>query len=144
MDLVALGTGCDVMKLPGLNRSFVTLGLKQFEKGENLGIQALASVAGVKDGATATTLGFHLGPRINAGGRIGQARLGADLLASDDHVFCEKVAAELNQLNHERRDIENAVIEEATAPVNNDNDITVLDQKGWHHKKEERRVGNEG
>src|SRR3546814_8865920 len=62
------------MKLTGLNRSFVTLGLKQFEKGANLGIQALASVAGVKDGATATTLGFHLGPRINAGGRIGQAR----------------------------------------------------------------------
>src|SRR3546814_7852784 len=60
MDLVALGTVCDVMKLTGLNRSFVTLGLKQFEKGENLGIQALASVAGVKDGATATTLGFHL------------------------------------------------------------------------------------
>src|SRR3546814_310772 len=133
MDLVALGTVCDVMKLTGLNRSFVTLGLKQFEKGENLGIQALASVAGVKDGATATTLGFHLGPRINAGGRIGQARLGADLLASDDHVFCEKVAAELNQLNHERRDIENAVLEEATAQVNHDDDIIVVAQKGWHH-----------
>src|SRR3546814_5989148 len=82
---------------------------------------------------TATTLGFHLGPRINAGGRIGQARLGADLLASDDHVFCEKVAAELNQLNHERRDIENAVLEEATAQVNPDDDIIVVAQKGWHH-----------
>src|SRR3546814_1450342 len=82
---------------------------------------------------TATTLGFHLGPRINAGGRIGQARLGADLLASDDHVFCEKVAAELNQLNHERRDIENAVLEEATAQVNHDDDIIVVAQKGWHH-----------
>src|SRR3546814_19122106 len=102
------------MKLTGLNRSFVTLGLKQFEKGENLGIQALASVAGVKDGATATTFGFHLGQRINAGGRIGQARLGADLLAADDDVFCEKVPAELNQLNHERRDVENQALKEAT------------------------------
>src|SRR3546814_11958918 len=59
--------------------------------------------------------------------------LGADLLASDDHVFCEKVAAELNQLNHERRDIENAVLEEATAQVNPDDDIIVVAQKGWHH-----------
>src|SRR3546814_18012384 len=59
--------------------------------------------------------------------------LGADLLASDDHVFCEKVAAELNQLNHERRDIENAVLEEATAQVNPDDDIIVVAQKGCHH-----------
>src|SRR3546814_12412487 len=106
------------MKLTGLNRSFVTLGLKQFAKGENLGIQSLASVAGVKDGDTATTLGFHLGPRINAGGRIGQARLGDDLLASAEHVYCETVAAELTQLNHELRDIENAVLEKPTAHVN--------------------------
>src|SRR3546814_7479674 len=115
------------MKLTGLNRSFVTLGLKQFEKGENLGIQTLASVAGVTDGATATTLGFHLGPRINACGRIGQARLGADLLASDYHVFCKKVAAALNQLNNARRDIDNAMLEKATAQAYYKKEI--IDQK---------------
>lgn len=133
LDLVALGTVCDVMPLRGLNRSFVTLGLRQLAKRENLGIQALASIAGVKDGATATTLGFHLGPRINAGGRIGQARLGADLLSSADQEFCTEIAAHLNQLNHERRDIENAVLQEATEQVSPEDDIIVVAKEGWHH-----------
>lgn len=133
LDLVALGTVCDVMKLTGLNRSFVSLGLKQLNRRENAGLQALATVAGVKDGATATALGFHLGPRINAGGRIGKARLGADLLASDDPAFCAEIAAELNKLNHERRDIENAVFLEAIDQVNPSDDIIIVANEGWHH-----------
>src|SRR3546814_16814009 len=84
LDLVALGTVCDVMKLTGLHRSVVTLRLKQFEKGENMGIQAIASVAGVTDGAPASILRFPLGPRIIAGGTIVSIRIGAGLLASDD------------------------------------------------------------
>lgn len=133
LDLVALGTVCDVMKLTGLNRSFVSIGLKHLDKRENLGLQALASVAGVKDGATATALGFHLGPRINAGGRIGKARLGADLLASEDPAFCTEIANELNRLNHERRDIENAVLQEAIEQINPNDDVIIVAKEGWHH-----------
>lgn len=133
LDLVALGTVCDVMKLTGLNRSFVSLGLKRLDRRDNKGLQALARVAGVKEGATATALGFHLGPRINAGGRIGKARLGADLLASDDETFCIEIASQLNDLNLERRAIENAVLQEATELVNPDDRIIIVAKEGWHH-----------
>src|SRR3546814_13025968 len=85
MDLVALGTVCDVMQLTGLNRSFVTLGLTPFEKGENLGIPALASVAGVTDGALSPTLAFHLGTCTNARARLRRGSLGAKRLAPDSH-----------------------------------------------------------
>ncbi|WP_162815007.1 single-stranded-DNA-specific exonuclease RecJ [Erythrobacter aureus] len=133
LDLVALGTVCDVMKLTGLNRSFVKLGLRRLERKENPGLCALARVSGVREGAGATALGFHLGPRINAGGRIGKARLGADLLASNDPDFCDQVADELNQLNADRRAIENQVLEEATSMVSDDDDIIVVGKEGWHH-----------
>lgn len=133
LDLVALGTVCDVMKLTGLNRSFVSLGLKRLDRRDNEGMKALAHVAGVKEGATATALGFHLGPRINAGGRIGKARLGADLLASDDPVFCAETASELNRLNHERRDIENQVLQEALEQVDPADSVIIVAKKGWHH-----------
>lgn len=133
LDLVALGTVCDVMKLTGLNRSFVSLGLKRLDRRENEGLKALALVSGVKDGATATALGFHLGPRINAGGRIGQARLGADLLASDNPELCQTIATDLNRLNQERREIENQVLLEATALVNPDDQIIIVAKQGWHH-----------
>lgn len=133
LDLVALGTVCDVMKLTGLNRSFVTLGLKRLDRRQNAGLQALAQVAGVKEGATATALGFHLGPRINAGGRIGKARLGADLLASDDPDYCSGIAEELNRLNHDRRDIENRVLQEAIELVDPEADIIIVAREGWHH-----------
>lgn len=133
LDLVALGTVCDVMKLTGLNRSFVTLGLSRLNKRENEGLKALSVVAGVKEGATATALGFHLGPRINAGGRIGKARLGADLLSSDDPAYCAEIAAELNRLNHDRREIENEVLREATEQVNPNDEIIIVAGEGWHH-----------
>lgn len=133
LDLVALGTVCDVMKLTGLNRSFVSLGLQRLNRRDNQGMKALADVAGVKDGATATALGFHLGPRINAGGRIGKARLGADLLSSDDPEYCSEVAAELNRLNHERQAIERQVLVEATEMVDPDASIIIVAGEGWHH-----------
>ncbi len=132
LDLVALGTVCDVMPLTGLNRSFVTAGLKRLDRRENGGLDALARAAGVKEGATVTAFGFHLGPRINAGGRIGRARLGADLLSSDDPNFCEGVAAELNSLNQERQAIERAVQAEAVDMVNPADDIILVAGQGWH------------
>lgn len=132
LDLVALGTVCDVMPLIGLNRSFVINGLKRLDRRDNKGLEALAKVSGVKDGASATTLGFHLGPRINAGGRVGRARLGADLLASDDPSICAPLANQLNELNRERQAIEKAVQAEALEMIDPADDIIIVAGKEWH------------
>lgn len=132
LDLVALGTVCDVMTLTGLNRSFVANGLRRLDQRANAGLAALAGVAGVKDGATVTAFGFHIGPRINAGGRIGKARLGADLLSSDDPQFAAEVAQQLNNLNQERQAIERAVQAEAAALVDPQDDVIVVAGHGWH------------
>ena len=132
LDLVALGTVCDVMPLRGLNRAFVTNGLKRLDMRANGGLDALARVAGVKEGASVTSFGFHIGPRINAGGRIGKARLGTDLLSSDDPVFCNEIADELNVLNQDRQQIERAVQNEALTLVNPEDPIIVVCGDGWH------------
>ncbi|HET7716220.1 MAG TPA: single-stranded-DNA-specific exonuclease RecJ [Bauldia sp.] len=115
LDLVALGTVCDVVPLVGLNRAFVAKGLLAMARRANRGLAALADAARLGGPAAPYHLGFLLGPRINAGGRIGDAALGARLLASDDPVECERLAAELDRLNRERQAIETAMLEEATA-----------------------------
>jgi single-stranded-DNA-specific exonuclease len=115
LDLVALGTVCDVVPLTGLNRAFVTKGLAAMARHGNPGLAALAAVARVKGAITPYHLGFVLGPRINAGGRIGDAALGARLLASDDQAECERIAVELDRLNQERQAIEAAMVEQAAA-----------------------------
>jgi single-stranded-DNA-specific exonuclease len=115
LDLVALGTICDVVPLTGLNRALVSKGMLALARRENRGIAALADVARLGGPVAPYHLGFVLGPRINAGGRIGDAALGARLLVSDDAAECERIAAELDRLNQERQQMEAAMVEEAVA-----------------------------
>jgi single-stranded-DNA-specific exonuclease len=109
LDLVALATVADVAPLIGVNRAFVRQGLRVMARRERVGLTALADVARMETAPTAYHLGFLLGPRINAGGRIGQADLGARLLASNDPHETAALAERLDTLNTERRDIEAAV-----------------------------------
>ena len=120
LDLVALGTICDVVQLIGLNRAFVSQGLKVAARRDNTGLNALARVASVR-AMDAYAAGFVLGPRINAGGRVGEATLGARLLSTDDVAVAEKLAQHLHELNAERRVIEAQVLIEA--------DHIVMDEK---------------
>lgn len=106
LDLVALATVADVAPLQGVNRALVRQGLKVMARRERPGLRALADVARMDQAPTPYALGFLLGPRINAGGRIGQADLGARLLATDDPAEAEALAARLDALNSARREIE--------------------------------------
>ncbi|MEM1047255.1 MAG: single-stranded-DNA-specific exonuclease RecJ [Pseudomonadota bacterium] len=115
LDLVALGTVCDVVPLTGVNRAFVTKGLLAVEKGWNPGLRALCRVARLYGTPTAYQLGFMLGPRINAGGRIGKSGLGLDLLTGEDEAQLDVLAAELDTLNQERQALEKTALEEAVA-----------------------------
>ncbi|MBN8995716.1 MAG: single-stranded-DNA-specific exonuclease RecJ [Rhizobiales bacterium] len=117
LDLVALGTVCDVVPLVGLNRAFVSKGLLALARRGNRGLAALADVARLGGPVQPYHLGFVFGPRINAGGRIGNAALGATLLVSDDPAECEQIAAELDRLNRERQAMETVMLEEACAEV---------------------------
>jgi single-stranded-DNA-specific exonuclease len=114
LDLVALGTICDVVKLLGLNRAFVAQGLRVMAAKRNAGIAALAVIAGAR-AFDAYAAGFILGPRVNAGGRVGEAALGAKLLSTDDAVEAQRIAQHLHELNAERRAIEAKVLTEAEA-----------------------------
>jgi single-stranded-DNA-specific exonuclease len=115
LDLVALATVADVAPLSGLNRAFVRQGLKVMARRERIGLTALADVARITRAPTPYDLGFVLGPRVNAGGRIGAADLGARLLATEDRTEATRIAQQLDLLNTERRAIEAMVREEAMA-----------------------------
>ncbi len=115
LDIVALGTVCDQVRLTGVNRALVTQGLKIMARRANAGINALADVAKLDSKPEAWHLGFMLGPRINAGGRVGRPDLGARLLASDDPDAARALAHELDAFNTERREIEAQVLEQALA-----------------------------
>ncbi len=135
LDLVALGTVCDVVKLEGLNRAFVTQGLKVMAKRGNTGLVALGDVAGVNEMPQSYHLGFVLGPRINAGGRIGKSDLGATLLRTEDAAEANAIAAKLDILNAERRDIEANVFEQALQQIERTGDpgaAVVVAGEGWH------------
>ena len=95
LDLVALGTVCDVMPLQKLNRAFVTQGLKVMAQRQNLGLKTLMDTAGLQEAPSAYHLGFMLGPRINAGGRVGKSTHGVTLLTTDDPALAQKIAQEL-------------------------------------------------
>jgi len=110
LDLVALGTVCDVVPLTGLNRAFVAQGLKVMAQRRNIGLVALSDVAGLKERPGAYHAGFVLGPRVNAGGRVGQASLGALLLSADDALEAAAIAQRLDVYNAERRAVEAAVL----------------------------------
>jgi len=117
LDLVALGTVCDVVPLFGVNRALVAQGIKVAQRNANPGLAALAAVAGVSEPLDAYQLGFLLGPRVNAGGRVGAADLGARLLATDDPALAAELARRLDAYNLERREIEARTLEAAIATV---------------------------
>jgi single-stranded-DNA-specific exonuclease len=117
LDLVALGTVCDVVPLNGLNRALVTQGLKVAARGANPGLAALAAAAGLRGPLAAEHFGFVLGPRINAGGRTGASRLAADLLLSDEPDEIARLALQMEQLNQERRTVERQVLAAAEAQL---------------------------
>ncbi len=134
LDLVALGTVCDVMPLTGLNRALVAQGLKVMARRANIGMAALADVARLDERPQAFHLGYVLGPRVNAGGRVGRADLGARLLSTDDPAEAAAIAAELDRFNEERRRIEAEVLAAATELVEADALAPVLavGDVGWH------------
>lgn len=133
LDLVALGTVCDVVPLTGLNRAFVQQGLKVMEKRANSGLAALSDVAGVKERLTSYHLGFLLGPRINAGGRLGDSSLGMRLLTSLDPAECWEISEHLNALNAERQAVEQSVLEASLGQAEAQQSPVVLaDGDGWH------------
>ena len=135
LDLVALGTVCDVVPLAGLNRAFVAQGIKVIRRNANSGLAALAAVAGVNEPLDAYHLGFVLGPRVNAGGRVGDADLGARLLATDDPALAADLAQRLDAYNRERRDIEARTLEAAISLVEGSGRSPVLvfaAAENWH------------
>lgn len=115
LDLVALSTICDVVPIQGVNRAFVTQGLKVMRHRRNIGLRALADAARLDAAPAPYHLGFVLGPRINAGGRIGDASLGAALLSTADAAEAERIAVLLDKLNRERQDMETAMLKQAAA-----------------------------
>src|SRR5690349_1194445 len=134
LDLVALGTVADVARLKSLNRAFVTQGLKVMAGRQNIGLSALAEAARLVKPPSARDLGFALGPRINAGGRVGKSDLGVRLLTSTDPEEARAIAEELSRLNEERRAIEMLVTEQAEKQAKDQSDspvITVMNG-GWH------------
>ncbi|HJU40430.1 MAG TPA: single-stranded-DNA-specific exonuclease RecJ, partial [Tahibacter sp.] len=136
LSVVALGTVADVVPLSGVNRAFVTRGLIG-ARGSVPGITALMDVAGLKNELEPYHLGFVLGPRVNAGGRVGRCDLGARLLSTDDAAEAAAIANELDVLNQQRRDIEQSVLDEAIAMVEHDAAIRgapviVIGREGWH------------
>lgn len=134
LDLVALATIADVAPLIGVNRAFVRQGLAIMARRERPGIVALSDVARLDSAPTAFHLGFLLGPRINAGGRVGRADLGAQCLACENPGEAAKLAAELDALNRDRRAIEAAVREAALAQVDarGADLVAWAADQGWH------------
>src|SRR5437016_10135517 len=138
LDFVALGTVADVVPLKGLNRAFVAKGLLALRRRDNAGLTALMDVARLGGPPEPWHLGFLLGPRINAGGRIGRATLGVDLLMQDDASECARLAAELDRLNRERQTIEIATVAQAEAEamaalgVEEKGAVVVTAADGWH------------
>lgn len=138
LDLAALGTVCDVVPLKGLNRALVTQGLKIMGGRGNVGLSALADVARLKRRPDAYALGFLLGPRLNAAGRVGSAMLAFELLTSSDRGHAMELAHKLEEMNRSRQAIEMAVVEQAVAQAeaNLANaaslPLLIVSGQGWH------------
>lgn len=139
LDLVALGTVADVVPLIGLNRAFVRQGISVMRRRDRLGLRALADNARLDGPIAPYHLGFLFGPRINAGGRIGDAALGARLLLTQDESEAAKIATELERLNRERQEIEVRMVEEAEAEAllgvgldENAAGVIVVASSEWH------------
>ncbi|NNE22595.1 MAG: single-stranded-DNA-specific exonuclease RecJ [Rhizobiales bacterium] len=138
LDLVALGTVCDVVPLMGLNRAYVTQGLKVMSSRGNTGLTALADAARLNRRPDVYALGFLLGPRLNAAGRIGSAMLGLELLTATDRGKAMNIAQQLEKLNRERQEIELQIVASATAQAEaalgkaSNLPILVVSGENWH------------
>jgi len=135
LDLVALGTICDVVPLTGLNRAFVSQGLKVMARRGNVGLRALSDVGGITEAPGTYHAGFVLGPRVNAGGRVGRSDMGAQLLTTEDPVLARQLATELDMFNEQRKEIERDVQEQAMAKmasVDRTTPVLVVAGEGWH------------
>ncbi len=135
LDLVALGTVCDLVPMIGLNRALVVQGLKILGQRRNVGLAALADVAGAANTPDTYMLGYVLGPRINAGGRVGQARLGHELIMSASEATATDMARQLDTLNAERKAIEADVLAQAETQVNLAGElppVLIAAGDGWH------------
>jgi single-stranded-DNA-specific exonuclease len=136
LDVVALGTVCDVVPLVGVNRALVTQGLKVMARRANVGLAALSDVAGVSEAPGAYHLGYVLGPRVNAGGRVGEAGLGSALLTCTDPTAATEMARRLDAYNKDRQEIEAAVLLDAIEQVETRPDdgkpLLLAAGDGWH------------
>ena len=135
LDLAALGTICDVVPLKGLNRAIVKQGLKVFSRESNIGLKSLMFETNTKSPITPYHCGFVLGPRINAGGRIGKANIGAELLSTENRQLAIKYAQELDRVNLERRILQDKILDEAllkTLSMHKTNSVLVVSMEGWH------------
>lgn len=134
LGLTGLGTVCDVVPMIGLNRTYVRQGLAVMDKQRLTGLNALAAVAGAEPPFTSYHAGFVLGPRINAGGRIGRSEMGAELLSTDDAPQAEAFAFELDRLNIERRAMQDDMLQQAViiAERQSNRAVIVATMEGWH------------
>jgi single-stranded-DNA-specific exonuclease len=134
LDIVALGTVADMVALTGVNRALVVQGLKVMIKRNNAGLSALADVARMDEAPSTYHLGFLMGPRVNAGGRVGESYLGAQLLATDSAEEAFNIAQKLDAYNTERREIEDIVLQEALAMAENQKagSVVFIAGQGWH------------
>ena len=134
LDLVSLGTICDVVPLTGLNRAIVSQGLEILKKKSNLGLKTLKNICGIESNITTYHLGYILGPRINAGGRVGKCSHGANLLLSKDSKETFKIASELETFNKERKLIETNMLNniENTISIDSNEPTIVLSGHNWH------------
>jgi single-stranded-DNA-specific exonuclease len=133
LDIVALGTVCDVVPLVGLNRAFVRQGLHIMQQRQNAGIRAVMELTNLQESPTPYHLGFIIGPRINAGGRVGESDLGYRLLSTDNTLQAQAIAQQLDQYNKERRAIEAQVQEDAMAQAKSqETPILFAQGENWH------------
>ncbi len=119
LDLVALGTVCDVMPLVDLNRAFVKIGLQVLANRQNLGLKILCDLAKLNQKPSVYSLGFVIGPRINAGGRVGNANLGSKLLTCQNEHEAQQISVLLNNFNEQRKNLENQILQEAISQLEN-------------------------
>ncbi len=134
LDLVSLGTVCDVVPLIGLNRAIVKQGLKILKYKKNLGLKTLLDICNIENNPSVYHLGFMIGPRINAGGRVGKCSHGADLLLDNDPKNAFKLASELDQYNKERQMLEKDLLQKILNETKNysKDPVLVLSGNNWH------------
>ena len=134
LDLVSLGTVCDVVPLIGLNRAIVKQGLKVLKAKKNLGLKTLIDICKIEENPSIYHLGYILGPRINAGGRVGKCSHGANLLLNSNPKEAFRLATELDNYNNERKMLEKDLVEKVLikSQVNLKDPVIILEGKNWH------------